>query len=61
LRAESNGGVEEHGRKTQEDVTETLIRKRVEDLAKAVGAKDIDHVSGRGSLRRAQSDLELVR
>jgi ketosteroid isomerase-like protein len=44
LRAESNGGVEEHGRKTQEDVTETLIRKRVEDLAKAIGAKDIDRV-----------------
>src|SRR5262245_30320152 len=25
-------------------VTETLIRERVEDLAKAIGAKDVDHV-----------------
>src|SRR5262245_47749727 len=31
-------------RKTQEDVTETLIRKRVEDLATAISAKDIDRV-----------------
>src|SRR5262245_10210655 len=35
--------IQEHG-KTQDDVTETLIRKRVEDFAKAIGAKDIDRV-----------------
>ena len=28
----------------ERDVTEILIRKRVEDLAKAIGAKDIDRV-----------------
>jgi ketosteroid isomerase-like protein len=28
----------------EKDVTETLIRQRVEDLAKAIGAKDIDGV-----------------
>src|SRR5262249_45450746 len=31
-------------RNMERDVTEILIRKRVEDLAKAIGAKDIDRV-----------------
>jgi ketosteroid isomerase-like protein len=31
-------------RNMEKDVTETLIRQRVEDLAKAIGAKDIDGV-----------------